>query len=61
MDSRCRNCEEAEETVEHVLAECPALRESRVDGNVQSFVPTLDGSVSQLRDTAGFLLRALRE
>ena len=61
MDSRCRNCGEAEETVEHVLSECPALREYRVDGNGQLFVPSLYGDVSQLRDTAGFILRALRE
>ena len=62
MDSRCINCEEAEETVQHVLSECPALRESRVDGNGQAFVPTLYGNISQLRDTqAGFLLKALRE
>ena len=61
VDSRCRNCEEAEETVQHVLSKCPALHELRVDGNGQLLVPTLYGSVSQLHDTAGFLLRALRE
>ena len=61
VDSRCRNCGEAKETVEHVLSEYPALREYRVDGNGQSFVPSLYGDVSQLRDTAGFILRALRE
>jgi hypothetical protein len=45
----------------HVLSECPALRELRVDGSGQLFVPTLYGEVSQMRDTAAFLLRALRE
>jgi hypothetical protein len=59
-DSWCRNCEEVEETFQHVLSECP-LREFKVDGNGKSFVPTLYGDVSKLRDTAAFVRRALRE
>jgi hypothetical protein len=37
------------------LPDCPALRDLRVDGNGLSFVPTLYGDVSQLRDTVAFL------
>ena len=61
FDSRCRHCLEAEETVEHLLLDCPALREERVDGNGQLFVPNLYGDLAVLRSTSVFVLRTLRD
>ena len=60
-DTRCRNCMEAEETVDHVLYECHALSSLRVGEDGRPFVPCLYGDLSDLRSTATFVLRALRE
>ena len=57
-DDRCRHCRESEETVDHVLYECPQLNELRGKMSVR---PDLYGNSEALRQTAQFLTEALRE
>ena len=57
-NDRCRHCGESEENVEHILRECPQLRQLRGRLSVE---PDLYGNAEVLHRTAKFLTEALRE
>ena len=61
FDSRCRHCGLEEETVEHILRECPQLADSRKDelGNPLSL--DLYGDLQALRQTASYISGAQRD